>query len=305
MKHRGFMLEQRLACLAVAALFLASGAGLADKAPGYENYPDGHVGYLGDGIIGEGEDATAELARAVQNPVADLVSVPFQNNTNFNFGPRERTQNVLNIQPVVPVDLNENWLMITRTIVPVVSQPSFREGQNREDGIGTTSFSMFFSPKDQAKWIGGDWLWGVGPVALLPTSTDDRLGPDVWGIGPSAVFLSMPGRWVVGSLFSNVWSFTHDDDDEKVNLFTWQPFVNYNLDDGWYLSASPLVTANWEADSDNRWTVPLGGGFGRVFRVGTQAYNASLQGFYNVETPDDFGADWSVRFTLQFLFPRG
>ena len=97
------------------------------------------------------------------------------------------------------------------------------------------------SPKDQDLWIAGEWLWGVGLAVLLPTSTDDRLGAGEWGAGPSAVFLTLQDRWVVGSLFSNVWSFSGDSD---VNLFTWQPFVNYNLDDGWYLTSSPIITAN-------------------------------------------------------------
>jgi hypothetical protein len=265
----------------------------------------GYKGYLGDGKIQAGEDETAELARAVQNPIADLISLPFQNNTNFNFGPRDRTQNVLNIQPVIPVDLNEDWLMITRTIVPVVSQPSLFPGDDgRENGRGDTLFSAFVSPKDQDLWIAGQWLWGVGPAILLPTSTDDRLGAGEWGAGPSAVFLTLQGRWVVGSLFSNIWSFTDDGDEDEVNLFTWQPFVNYNLDGGWYLTSSPLVTANWEADSDNTWTVPVGGGFGKIFRIGKQPINASLQSYYNVEEPDDFGPEWSIRFQLQFLFPR-
>ena len=295
----------RLSVLSVV-LMMTPMTTLAEKAPGYENYKEGYKGYLGDGILTEGESETAELARAVQNPVADLISVPFQYNTNFNFGPRERIQNVLNIQPVIPVDLNEDWLMITRTIIPVVSQPSLFKGDDgRKNGLGDTVFSAFFSPRDQSRWLGGRWLWGVGPALLLPTSTDDRLGPGEWGAGPSVVFLTMPGNWVVGSLFSNVWSFTHDDDDDKVNLFTWQPFVNYNLDGGWYLTTSPLITANWEADSDNTWTVPVGGGVGRIMRFGRQPVNLSLAGFYNVEKPDDIGPDWSIRFTLQLLFPRG
>ena len=304
-KMRWIFAVYRLSVLSIV-LMMVPVVALAEKAPGYENYKEGHKGYLGDGILTAGESETAELARAVQNPVADLISVPFQNNTNFNFGPRERTQNVLNIQPVIPFDLNEDWLMITRTIIPVVSQPSLFKGDDgRKNGLGDTVFSAFFSPKDQARWLGGRWLWGVGPALLLPTSTDDRLGPGEWGAGPSAVFLTMPGDWVIGSLFSNVWSFSHDDDEDKVNLFTWQPFVNYNLDRGWYLTTSPVITANWEANSDNTWTVPVGGGVGRIMRFGRQPVNLSLTGFYNVEKPDDFGPEWSIRFTLQLLFPRG
>ena len=249
----------------------------------------------GDGIIEAGEDETDELARAVQNPVASLISVPFQNNTNFNVGPREKTQNILNIQPVLPFELNEDWNLITRTILPVISQPAFTPMEDRENGLGDTVFTAFLSPKDSGRWI-----WGAGPVLLLPTSTDDRLGAGEWGAGPSAVALTMRGPWVVGSLFSNVWSFT---DDKDVNFFTWQYFVNYNLDDGWYLTSAPIITANWEADSDDTWTVPFGGGVGKVFRIGEQPMNVSAAAYYNVEKPE-FGADWQMRLQVQFLFPK-
>jgi len=179
----------------------------------------------------------------------------------------------------------------------VLSQPL--ANGDRENGLGDTTFTGFFSPKDS-----GSLTWGVGPVVLIPTSTDDALGAGEWGLGASAVVLTMPGNWVIGSLFSNVWSFSHDDSDDKVNLFTWQPFLNYNMDDGWYLTSAPIVTANWEADSDNTWTVPLGGGLGRVFRVGEQNLNAQMSAYYNVENPDDFGPQWQLRMQLVFLFPK-
>ena len=271
--------------------------GSSEKKRQYKKY------YFGDGVVVEGEDEAAELARAVQNPVADLISLPFQNNTNFNFGPQEGTQNVLNIQPVIPVGLSENWLMITRTIVPVISQPKFTPNDDREFGLGDTVFTAFFSPRNRDWWL-GDWLWGAGPAVLAPTSTDQRLGLGEWGGGLSAVLLTIQGRWVIGSLFSNIWSFSEDSAGNKINLFTWQPFVNYNLDDGWYLSTSPLVTANWEAESGNTWTIPLGAGFGRVFRIGRQPINASMQGYYNVEKPDNIGPEWSLRLLVQFMFPK-
>jgi hypothetical protein len=292
----------RMAALWMALLLVgAPMAARADKAPGYEKYKEGYEGFVGDGILKGGEDEEAELARAVQNPVADMISLPFQNSTNFNFGPLERTQNVLNIQPVIPINVTQEWLMVTRTILPVVSQPAFLPGQDREFGLGDTLFSAFFSPKDRNLWL-GNWLWGAGPAILLPTSTQDRLGVGEWGAGPSAIILTMRGRWVIGSLFSNVWSFSGDN---SVNQFTWQPFVNYNFDHGWYLSSSPVITANWKAASDNTWTAPIGGGFGRVFLLGRQPINASLQGYYNVEKPDHIGPEWTIRFTIQFLFPRG
>lgn len=252
----------------------------------------------GDGIIDPGEDEAGELARAVQNPIASLISVPFQNNTSFNFGPQEKTQNVLNIQPVLPFSLNDDLNLITRTILPMVSQPAFSPEGDRENGLGDTSFSAFFSPKKSWNGI----IWGVGPALLLPTSTDNQLGAGEWGAGPSVVFLTMPGNWVLGSVLSNVWSFSHD---TSVNFFTWQPFVNYNLNDGWYLVSSPILTANWEADSSNDyWTVPIGGGVGKVFRIGSQPMNVQIQGFGNVEKPENIGPDWSLRFQVQFLFPK-
>ena len=241
------------------------------------------------------EDDTQELARAAQNPVASMISLPFQNNTNFNFGPLEKTQNVMNIQPVIPFDLTDDWNLITRTIVPVISQPAFTDTQDREFGLGDTLFSAFLSPRDS-----GEWIWGVGPAVLVPTSTDDRLGAGDWAAGPSGVLLTMQGPWVVGSLFSNIWSLDSDDD---INVFTWQYFVNYNMDGGWYLTSAPIISANWEADSDNRWTVPVGGGLGKIFRIGNQPVNASAQAYYNVETPDN-GADWQLRLQFQFLFPK-
>ncbi len=271
----------RFVCLYAVLVTVMAPQALADK---------------GDGIIDPGEDETAELARAVQNPVASLISLPFQYNMNPNFGPQDKTLHTLNIQPVWPLELNENWNLITRTIVPLISQPAIFPGQDRETGLGDITFTAFFSPRDSGKWI-----WGAGPVVLIPTNTDSRLGFDEWGLGPSVVFLTMPGRWVVGSLFSNIWDI---DGDTEVNFFTWQYFVNYNLDDGWYVTSSPIITANWEAPSGEEWTVPIGGGFGKIFRVGKQPMNASFQYFYNLEEPE-FVGNWSIRLQLQLMFPKG
>ncbi|MGB5708596.1 MAG: hypothetical protein WBM41_17425 [Arenicellales bacterium] len=195
--------------------------------------------------------------------------------------------------------MSENWNFITRTILPVISQPGLSPGQDRENGLGDISFSGFFSPIDSSKWI-----WGVGPVVLIPSATDDRLGSDKWGLGPSLVALTMPGPWVVGSLFSNVWS-VGGSGEQDINLFTWQYFINYNIPDsgGWYLTSAPVNTANWEADSGNKWTVPIGGGVGKIFKIGKQPVNAQVSAYYNVEKPE-FGADWQLRLQLQFLFPR-
>ncbi|MFC1825584.1 neuromedin U [Thermodesulfobacteriota bacterium] len=240
----------------------------------------------------------SDLAKEAQNPIANLISVPFQNNTNFGWGPGDETQNVLNIQPVLPVSINDNWNLITRTIFPVISQPDFLTGgEGRTNGLGDITFSAFFSPKGSPKLT-----WGVGPIFLFPSATDDALGADKWGAGASLVALAMPGHWVIGSLFSNVWSFAGSG-NQDVNLFTWQYFINYNLPKAWYLTSAPIITANWEASSGNKWTVPFGGGFGKVFHIGKQPVNGQIQAFYNVEKPQ-FGPDWQLRFQLQFLFPK-
>jgi hypothetical protein len=257
----------------------------------------------GAGHVDPGEDEAGELARAVQNPVADLISLPFQNNTNFEFGPKEKTLNRLNIQPVIPFSIGDEWQVITRTILPIVSQPQLRPGQDRETGLGDTTFTAFLSPKAGA--FDGKLIWGAGPAVLLPTASDDRLGADKWGLGPSIVALTIQGPWVVGSLFSQVWS-TGGSGDEDVSLFTWQYFVNYNLPGGVYLTSSPIITANWEADrSGDKWTVPFGGGIGRIFRFGPSLppVNASIQGFYNAARPDFVGR-WDLRVQIQLLFPR-
>jgi hypothetical protein len=243
------------------------------------------------------EQSEEELAKATQNPLASMISLPFQNNTNFGIGPGDDTQNILNIQPVWPFPVGENWNFITRTIVPVVSQPGVSPGESRTNGLGDITFTGWLAPKDSGKWI-----WGVGGALVMPTATDDALGNDKWSVGPSVVVLTMPGKWVIGSLFSNVWSFAGSG-DQDVNFFTWQYFVNYNLDNGWYLTSAPIITANWEADSKNTWTVPFGGGVGKIFRIGKQSFNAQASAYYNVETPE-FGADWQLRLQLQMLFPK-
>ena len=241
----------------------------------------------------DGEEA---LAQAVQNPVADLISLPLQNNTNFGFGPHDRTQNVLNIQPVIPISLGSNWNLITRTIMPVITQPDFFSENGSTTGLGDINLSTFFSPAKPGKLI-----WGVGPAIILPTATDQSLGSGKWSAGPSAVGLTIQGPWVAGLLVSQVWSFAGQSDRADVSFFLAQYFVNYNMDDGWYLVSAPIITSNWEASSGNQWIVPFGAGAGKIFRIGKQPMNINMQAFYNAVKPD-FGPDWQFRFQLQFMF---
>ena len=246
--------------------------------------------------------SNADLAKAAQNPVADMISLPFQNNTNFNAGPYDKTQNVLNIQPVYPVHLNEDWNLITRTILPVISQPATAPGQDREFGLGDIQFSTFFSPK--APTASG-WIWGAGVVAQLDTATDDRLGQGAWGLGPTAVALRSQNAWLYGALINNVWSVSEDSGRNDVNQMLIQPFINYNFPDipGRYLTFAPIITANWEASSSNTWTVPLGLGIGQIMKFGEQPVNLQASYYYNVERPGN-AANYQVRLQVQFLFPK-
>ena len=255
---------------------------------------------------GNAQSSDADLAKAAQNPVAAMISLPFQNNVLFGVGPDDDTANVLNIQPVIPFRIG-NWNVINRTIAPVIYLPDVTEGlpelprgvnDGSTFGLGDINTSFYFSPAEP-----GPVIWGVGPSLTLPTATDSHIGSEKWSAGPAAVVLAQPGPWVVGGLVRQLWSFAGDSDRNNVSQLLIQPFVNYNFRDGWYVVSAPVITANWEADSDDRWTVPVGGGFGRIFRIGGQAINAQVQSFYNVESPQ-FGPDWSIRLQLQFLFPR-
>jgi opacity protein-like surface antigen len=237
------------------------------------------------------------LAQKSQNPIADLVSVPFQSNTNFNAGPFNRTQEVLNIQPVVPLHLSADWNLISRTIMPVVSQPSpiFNSNTN---GIGDITQEFFLTPTHP-----GPLIWGVGPVFTIPSATDPILGQGKVLLGPTAVFLTTPGHWVIGVLVNNQWSVGGNPLRQNVNEFLAQPFVNYNMAHGWYLTSSPLITANWLAASGQQWTVPIGGGFGRIFKLGDQPVSANIAAYYNVVHPTGT-PNWQLRAELSLLFPE-
>jgi hypothetical protein len=248
----------------------------------------------------------ANLAKASQNPVAAMISLPFQNNTFFDVGPDDDVANVLNIQPVIPIGIGPVNL-INRTIVPLIYLPDVTAGLaelpegvsgGETFGLGDINYTGFLSPANS-----GEITWGIGPSISIPTATDKKLGTQKWSAGPSAVALVQPGPFVIGTLARQLWSFAGDDDRQDVSQLLIQPFANYNMAGGWFLTSAPIITANWEASSDDTWVVPLGGGGGRVFKIGPQPVNMSLQAYYNVEKPR-FGPDWSLRFTVALLFPK-
>jgi hypothetical protein len=245
-----------------------------------------------------GPSDSETLAKAAQNPVAKMISVPFQNNFNFGIGPNNAMQYVLNFQPVVPFSLNKDWNLITRTILPTIDMPSPAPGIRSAFGLGDLNPTLFFSPAKPGKF-----MWGVGPTFTFPTATDPMLGNGKWSTGPAAVGVYTSGPWVVGTLANNQWSFAGWG-TEDVNALFIQPFIHYNFKQGWYLTMAPIITADWKASHENRWTVPVGGGIAKILKLGQLPVNAQLAAYYNVITPRDFGADWQLRFQFQLLFPK-
>ena len=243
------------------------------------------------------ESKTAALAKAAQNPVANLISFPLQDNTAFGIGPYKRAQNVLNIQPVIPFHISEKWNLITRTILPVVWQPNDQPRQGWF-GFGDLNPSLFLSPAKPGKLI-----WGVGPAFVFPTATAEQLGQGKFSLGPSVVVLSTPGHWVIGALINNVWSVAGPHERAVVNQMLLQWFVNYNMKKGWYLSTSPIITADWRAPSGNQAVVPFGGGVGRIMKIGFQPVNITGQFYGNAVHPAG-ASPWSMRLQIQFLFPK-
>jgi len=286
--------------------WLAGGRELADAAATKSTAPTDEPA-AAEAAPAASEKTAEELAKAAQNPVANMISVPLQSNFNFydihthlagQDYDRHTMGYLLNVQPVIPFKLSEDWNLITRTIIPIINQPELVPGMGSHGGLGDIQFTPFLSPAKPGKVI-----WGVGPVLQFPTATDQWLGSGKWNAGPSGLVLTMQGPWVMGVLAQNVWSYAGDSDRNYVNQMLINPFVNYNLPGGWYLTMSPNITADWHADSEERWTVPIGGGVGRLFRVGKQPVNIQLAGYYNVVHPT-LGPEWTVRLQIQFLFPK-
>ncbi len=246
-------------------------------------------------------EGTEALQKATQNPVASLISVPVQNNNNFGIEPGYRNQDVLNIQPVVPIGISKDWNLLVRWIMPVVYQPIPNAPGTPETGVyglGDMVPTFFLSPKKPGKII-----WGAGPVFQLPTATSNYLGQGKLGIGPSVVVLTQPGHWTLGVLANNIWSVAGSGSRPDVNQFLLQYFINYNLKKGWFITWQPTLTANWEASSGNTWTVPFGGGVGRIMKLGNQPISLTAQFYGNAVHPEGTPA-WSMRLQIAFLFPK-
>lgn len=236
-----------------------------------------------------------DLVKQKQNPVSGLRQVGLDTTLSPDVPVTGGTEGAYSLQVVWPFKLTEDWRLITYSIVPVLQLP---EGDGDYTvGLGNASLDFLVTPSKPT----GNLVWGVGPTVLLPTRSDSDLGSDRLGLGPSVVLYYATNNWGAGVVLENVWSLGGEGRNE-VNEFGGQYFLNYNLSQGWYLYSNSTITADWTADSSDRWTVPVGGGFGKIFTVGGRSLSASLQGIANVVRPDD-SAKWAVNFQLSMLFP--
>lgn len=249
--------------------------------------------------------AHRQLREDAQNPIAKRISVPFQNNFFFGDGEREKTKYVLNVQPVVPVPVSNDWDLIVRPIVPIVDQPKLFDAPDSHHafGLGDINLQLYLSPSETVETPLGRVFWGIGPSLYFPSATDSLLGSDRWSAGPGGAAFVSDWPFTYGFLANNVWSYAGDDERPEVDQFLLQAFFNYNLEDGWSLSSTPVITANWEAEEGDVWTVPVGGGVGKLFKIGELPIQSFLRAYYNVLKPEH-GPDWQLQLQFALLFPR-
>ena len=252
------------------------------------------------------EKEATSLAKQSQNPVANMVSLPLQYNYYANGGLGTASEMVLNVQPVLPLPIGKKWLLVSRTIVPFVSIPLPEVGlRTGISELARPQFGGIADIQEQAYFTSakpGKWTWAVGPVLSFPTATNRLARTGQWGLGPTAVALTMPGPWVIGTLINNVWRIGGTSNGHELNTFTLQPFVNYNLAHAWAISTAPLITSDWNALEGNRWTVPIGAGVSKIAHVGDQPLNFILQYYHNVKHPD-LGGSNQLRMEVAALWP--
>jgi hypothetical protein len=241
-------------------------------------------------------DNDTELATEISNPIASLVSVPFQFNYNCCLGPEKAGQMLLNVQPVIPFQLNDTWTLITRTIVPVIDQGETIQGVGNRFGLGDTLQSFFFAPKPAP----GGIMWGAGPAILWPTGTDAQFSGRKWGAGPTVVALKQEAGWTYGVLTNHIWSFAGDGNFPRVSTTSVQPFLAYQWPDTTTLTFTSESQYDWVAA---QWTVPLDLVISHIYKLGSQPLSFQLGPRYFPVTPSQ-GAHWGFRVNLSFLFPQ-
>jgi hypothetical protein len=244
------------------------------------------------------------LAKQLSNPIANLTSVPIQFNYDRGIGPDDKGYRVTaNVQPVVPLKLNENWTLISRTILPVIYQDNISPvpGTGDQFGLGDVVQSFFFSPSPVPLGANSQFIYGAGPVLLLPTGTEKLLTTDKWGAGPTAVGLVQSGPWTIGTLANHIWSYAGDADRQDVNATFLQPFISYTTPDAYTFTINTEATYDWKSDE---WSVPVNVIASKLTRIGGQAVSFGIGARYYVESTPGGPEGWGARFTTTFLFPN-
>jgi hypothetical protein len=254
------------------------------------------IGFLSINYLGLAQENAEELAKKLANPVASLISVPFQNNTDYGIGNFDGSRNTLNIQPVIPISIGENTNLITRAIVPIISQHNITGLNEKQSGMSDIVLSGFFSPKNAKNGI----TWGAGPVILLPTGTNDYLTTKNWGAGPTAVILKQSNGWTFGALANQIWSLSGDKNRPDVNQMFLQPFLVYNWKTGAGVGANAEYTQNWQANTSTIYLNPTISG---VTSFGKQKVQLAVGPRISVAAPNNSGSSWGWRAVVVFLFP--
>ncbi len=245
------------------------------------------------------QSSDSDLAQQLSNPIASLISLPFQFNFDERFGPEDDgTKNVLNIQPVIPVPLNEDWNMISRTIVPLVWQDELFPGAGDQHGVGDITQSLFFSPALPTNGV----IWGVGPVALIPSYSDPLISSEKWGAGPTAVVLTQRDGWTVGALANHIWSFAGEEDRNDINSTFLQPFLSYTTPDAWTFTLNTESTYNWNTED---WGVPINMQVSKLVKFGEQPVSLAAAARYWANSTTNGAEGWAFRASVTFLFPTG
>ena len=300
----------------MAGFFLTLAAILVLATPSFAQAPPVSTPALGPSAAsraaaGPAPSQASDTAQGTQaqNPLTPLWGVINENYTNFKMGPLEKTQNILVVEPVIPLKLTPDWNLVTRWNTPITYMPRLANpmgpipGIDPDFGLSNMEPQFFFTPAHP-----GAFTFAVGPVLWLPTATDKTLGINKWGGGPVVVALTTQGPLLAGFLAQNIWAGSQSSlPGQHVNSLLIEPFVFYNLPDGWFVTYRPLITADWTVDSHHRWTVPVGGGFGRVFPVGDMVMDVHVQAFYNGLTAPAAGmtnvGKWTSLLVVHFLFP--
>ena len=240
------------------------------------------------------------LAKKLSNPVASLISVPLQSNFDFKIGPDDDGwRHQLNVQPVVPISIGEDWNVISRTIMPLVYQDDIFPGAGDQFGLGDITQSLFLSPKAPSSF--GGLIWGVGPAFLIPSATDDLLGSEKFGIGPTGVVLKQAGPWTIGMLANHIWSVAGEDDRADISSTFLQPFVAYTTKDAWTFTLNTESSYDWEGE---QWSVPVNAQVTKLLRFGMQPVSLGAGARYWAESPDSGPEGFGARLIITFLFPK-